>query len=69
MENRRPLDEAREDNERAYAPRVTLHERKERLYEKLRGKVSVAAMDRIIWAIVGLIVVAVIVGMAMGNPA
>ena len=69
MDKRRRLTEASEANERATQPRVTLRERKERLYEKLRGKVSVAAMDKIIWIIVGLIVVAVIVGMALGNPA
>lgn len=53
-----------QDEERKNKPRKPW---RDNLYGRLKGKVSVRVMDIMIWSVVGLIFVAIIVGMAMGN--
>lgn len=46
-------------------PRLTLRQRKEGLYDKI--KIPIKTLDLIIYGIVGLIILALILGMAIGN--
>ncbi len=65
--NARELESQKDQNIRAEQGPDTLHKRKERLYEKISRRVSVAAMDKIIWVVAGLIVLLLIVGIVTGN--
>ncbi|MDO4547307.1 MAG: hypothetical protein Q4D04_04345 [Clostridia bacterium] len=59
------LKEAAERHDRAAQPRKTLGDVKRSLYDKI--KIPVRTMDIIIYIIIGLIAVALILGIAMGG--
>lgn len=61
----RELGAQAEQNQRATEPKRTFHQNKERLYDKIGRKVPVKALDIVIFAAAGLILVALVVGIIM----
>ena len=60
------LENQRQQAERAQNGPDTLQKAKVRLYDKIKARVSVKAMDTIIWVVAALIVAAIVVGIIMG---
>ena len=68
LKNARELEAERAQHEKAVKGPLTLRKARVRLYERIKGKVSVKAMNYIVYGIVALIFLVLILGIVTGKP-